>query len=119
MYFCTEESQTFIHLYIHCPQVKTFRSRLAESWQGEEMSQKRWFLGASQTNDILEKCKNIVAKEANHFIFKANWAGTELSVDAFKGWLRSDEEPEEALSFRLGKVFDHNLKWSHIQLLLS
>ena len=83
------------------------------------MGPKRWFLGVSNTNDLLEKSKNIIAKEINHFIFKMNWAGTDITVEAFKNWLRSDEEPEEALSYRLSKVFDHNLKWSYIQLLLN
>ena len=92
---------------------------MSERWQGEPMSKKRWFLGASVTSEVLEKSKNIIAKEANHFIFKRNWAEADLSVDAFKNWLKSDEEPEEALAFRVNKVFDHYNKWSHIQLLLE
>ena len=83
------------------------------------MSEKRWFLGVSNTSEILEKSKNILAKEANHYIFKKNWEGSELSLIAFKKWLTSDEEPEEALAFRLNKVFEHHLKWSNIQLLLE
>ena len=83
------------------------------------MDKKRWFLGVSDTNDVLEKSKNIIAKESNHFIFKMNWANTEVSVAAFKNWLKSDEEPEEAFSLRINKVFDHHLKWSHIKLLLE
>ena len=117
--FCDEEEQSFSHLFIHCPQVKKFREKLACRWPGEAMGQKRWFLGVSITNDVLEKSKNIIAKEANHFIFKRNWAEADLSVGAFKGWLQSDEEPEEALSYRLNTVYDHNVKWSNIQLLLK
>ena len=83
------------------------------------MTDKRWFLGASLSNEVLEKSKNIMAKEANHYIFKSNVAGNQLSVDAFKAWLVSDEEPEEALAARINKVFDHHLKWSNIQLLLK
>ena len=83
------------------------------------MNDSRWFLGASNTDEVLEKSKNIIAKEANHYIFKANWAGNQLSVEAFKNWLRSDEEPEEALAQRVNKMFDHYSKWSHIQLLLK
>ena len=60
-----------------------------------------------------------MAKEVNHFIFKSNVAGNQLSVDAFKAWLVSDEEPEEALAARINKVSDHHLKWSNIQLLLK
>ena len=93
--------------------------RQSKHWQGTAMDKKRWFLGVSDTCEVLEKSKNIIAKELNHYIFKMNWAGTDISVTAFKNWLRSDEEPEEALSFRVNKVFDHNLKWSHIQLLLA
>ena len=117
--FCPEKEQDFIHLYIKCPEVKRFRSRLSENWPGEKMDVKRWFLGASITDDILEKSKNIIAKEANHYIFKMNWANKDLSFDAFKNWLKSDEEPEEALAMRINKVFDHHLKWSQIQLLLN
>ena len=83
------------------------------------MSDKRWFLGVSNTAEVLEKAKNIIAKELNHYIFKMNWADTDISVVAFKNWLKSDEEPEEALSFRVNKVFDHHLKWSQLQLLLT
>ena len=83
------------------------------------MDVKRWFLGSSVTNDVLEKSKNIIAKEANHFIFKMNWADSNINTDAFKNWLRSDEEPEEALAQRVNKMFDHYQKWSHIQLLLQ
>ena len=89
--FCEEESQTFLHLFIFCPKVIAIRSELAKNWQGDQMDRKRWFLGVSQSNEVLEKSKNIIAKELNHFIFKMNWAGTELSVDGFKNWLRSDE----------------------------
>ena len=117
--FCDEKEQSFIHLFIECPQVVRLRDQLSKHWQGTAMDKKRWFLGVSDTCETLEKCKNIIAKELNHFIFKMNWAGTGISVTAFKNWLRSDEEPEEALSFRVNKVFDHNLKWSHIQLLLA
>ena len=117
--FCNEEEQTFIHTYLECPEVEVFRRNLSKDWQGETMSKKRWFLGVSDTSEVLEKCKNIIAKEANHFIFKANFAGDKLSTEAFKKWLKSDEDPEEALAFRVNKVFDHHLKWSNIQLLLK
>ena len=83
------------------------------------MTNKRWFLGVSNTFEVLEKCKNIIAKEANHYIFKMNYAGDKLSVEAFKKWLKSDEEPEEALAYRVNKIFDHHLKWSNLQLLLN
>ena len=117
--FCNQEDQTFIHTYLECPEVKTFRDKLSREWQGDVMSKKRWFLGVSQTTEVLEKCKNIIAKEANHFIFKTNYAGDKLTVQAFKNWLKSDEEPEEALACRVNKTFDHHLKWSNIQLLLE
>ena len=106
-------------MFVLCPKVREFRNRLATNWPGEPMDKKRWFLGASITSEVLEKCKNIIAKEANHFIFKKNWSGAELSVEAFKNWLKSDEEPEEALAFRINKVFDHHSKWSYLQLLLK
>ena len=89
------------------------------NWSGEIMNEKRWFLGVSNTSEILEKSKNIIAKEANHYIFKMNWKGDKLSVESFKNWLRSDEDPEEALASRVNKIFDHHLKWSNIQLLLN
>ena len=117
--FCNTEDQTFIHTYLECPEVKVFREKLSRDWQGEAMSNKRWFLGVSSTPEVLEKCKNIIAKEANHFIFKTNYAGNRLSVEAFKNWLKSDEEPEEALASRVNKVFDHHLKWSNLELLLQ
>ena len=83
------------------------------------MSMKRWFLGVSESLEVLEKCKNIIAKEANHFIFKMNFSGGKLSKVAFINWLNSDEEPEEALASRVNKTFEHHLKWSNIQLLLQ
>ena len=83
------------------------------------MDAKRWFLGSLSSNDVLEKSKDIIAREANHFVFKMNWAGNELSTTAFKNWLKSEEEPEEALAYRIRKTFDHYLKWSNIQLLLN
>ena len=61
---------------------------------------------------------SMIAKEANHFIFKANWAGTELSVEAFKNWLRSDEEPEEALAYRINKIFDHRIRLGIMSILM-
>ena len=117
--FCDESAQTFVHMFIECPKEVDFRRSLAAKWSGEVMDKKRWFLGSSITNVILEKSKNIIAKEANHHIFKMNGANEQLSVDGFKRWLKSDEEPEEALSQRINKVFDHHIKWSHIQLLLT
>ena len=116
--FCNKEKQDFVHTYIKCPEVISFRRKIAEKWLGEAMDQKRWFLGCSDTNDLLEKSKNIIAKEANHFVFKKNWAGETLSVEAFKRWLISEEEPEEALASRINKMFDHQSKWANIQLLL-
>ena len=116
--FCDEESQDFEHTYILCPTVQEFRRKLSEDWPGEPMDKKRWFLGVSNTNDTLEQCKNIIAKEVTHYIFKMNWAGENLSLVAFKNWLKSEEEPEEALAFRVNKIFDHHVKWSHIQVLL-
>ena len=83
------------------------------------MNEKRWFFGVCNSSEIIEKCKNIIAKEANHYIFKMNWEGGKLSTDAFKNWLKSDEDPEEALAFRINKTFDHYEKWSHLQLLLE
>ena len=83
------------------------------------MSDKRWFLGVSNTAEVLEKAKNIIAKEINHYIFKMNYAGEQLSTEAFKNWLKSEEDPEEALASRLNRTFDHHVKWSNIQLLLQ
>ena len=117
--FCSEEKQTLIHAYLDCEEVKKFRQQLSKDWDGDLMSEKRWFLGVSDTQETLEKCKNIIAKEANHYIFKMNWEGTKLSVEAFKNWLKSDEDPEEALALRINKIFDHHLKWSHLQVLLK
>ena len=117
--YCEETEQDFVHLYIQCPGVNQFRNALSRDWQGEEMDPKRWFLGSSGTNDILEKSKNILAKEVNHYIFKMNWTDNTINVEAFKNWLRSDEEPEEALAQRVNKMFDHYQKWSYIQHLLQ
>ena len=117
--FCDEEYQSLVHLYIKCPAVAEFRASLSRNWPGEAMDAKRWFLGSNTTYETLEKSKNIIAKEANHFIFKMNWANSQLSVEAFKNWLKSEEEPEEALSQRINRVFDHQAKWSYIQLLLN
>ena len=83
------------------------------------MSEKRWFLGVNNSLETYEKCKNIIAKEVNHYIFKMNWEGKQLSAEAFKNWLKSDEDPEEALASRINKTFEHHLKWSNIQLLLE
>ena len=117
--FCNAEGQKFIHTFIDCTKVREFRRKILRNWQGEEMSDKRWFLGVSDTPEVLEKAKNIIAKEINHYIFKTNYAGGQLSTEAFKNWLKSDEDPEEALASRVNKTFDHHLKWSNIQLLLE
>ena len=117
--FCNAEGQKFIHTYIDCPKVRMFRENISRDWQGDPMSDKRWFLGASNSAEVLEKAKNIIAKEINHYIFKMNYAGEQLSIEAFKKWLKSDEDPEEALASRVNKTFDHHLKWSNLQLLLQ
>ena len=117
--FCPEERQDFVHLFISCPKVITFRNEIEKNWPGEKMTSERWFLGVNSSSDILEKSKNILAKEINHFIFKRNWANEALCPIAFKAWLMSDEEPEEALASRVNKVFDHHLKWSTITSLLK
>ena len=114
--FCNKEDQDFIHLFLECPKVNNFREKTSEKLQGEPMTLKRWFLGVSETREVEEKCKNNIAKEANHFIFKKNHAGEMLSIT---NWLKSDEDPEEALAFRVKKTFYHHLKWSNIQLLLK
>ena len=96
-----------------------FRRSISKNWPGEKMTPERWFLGVSNTNDILEKSKNILAKEMNHYIFKMNYAGKKLCPTSFKAWLISDEDPEEALASRVNKTFEHHLKWASITSLLQ
>ena len=96
-----------------------FRQTLSKNWQGELMTEKRWFLGSSETSECLEKSKNIIAKEINLFIFQRNWAGSELSAEAFKNWLFSKEEVEEAHAFEAHNTFDFHVKWSFVKQLLQ
>ena len=117
--FCEEEKQDFIHLYISCSGANKLRSGLAQCWLGEKMTTKRWFLGSSDHNDILEKSKEYVAKEVNHYIFQMNWAGKDISVKAFKDRVLAQEEVEEALAYETHKSFDFHEKWAHLKQLLQ
>ena len=117
--FCDEEYQNFIHLYINCEEIKKIRKLISAEWEGEEMTEKRWILGVSSSQGILEKTKNYIAKEINYFIFKMNWADKNLSVEAFKNLVYAEKDPEEALAQKLRKDFDFQEKWEFIKALLK
>ena len=63
---------------------------------------------------VVAKAKGEVEQGIEQFKFSEIKTGLKPSI-----LLAIDEEPEEALSLRVNKVFDHQLKWSHIQLLLE
>ena len=117
--FCNEEQQDLVHLYISCKGVNRFRSSLSQCWTGEEMSQKRWFLGCSDSNEDLEKYKDYIAKEINHYIFQTNWAENDLSLTAFKNRILSQEEIEEAIASETDTLFDFYVKWENLKILLN
>ena len=83
------------------------------------MTKKRWFLGCSSTNNDLERAKDYIAKEINHYTFQANWAGDELSPIALKNRILAEEEIEEALASLMDKTFDFYVKWENLKQLLS
>ena len=76
-------------------------------------------MGASDSSEILEKSKNILAKESNHYVFKMNWTGQQLSVAAFKNWIISEEEAETTAAAERNELFDFQTKWEYIKLLLN
>ena len=83
------------------------------------MTRKRWFLGSSHTNDILERSKDYLAKEINHYIFQMNWAGKEISMVAFTNRILAEEEVEEALAYEIKKTYDFHVKWEYLKQLLQ
>ena len=83
------------------------------------MSDKRWVLGSSLYNEPLEKAKDFIARQVNHYTFKNNWAETELSEVAFTNRVLSQEEVELALAARLGKSYDTQIKWEYVKILLT
>ena len=83
------------------------------------MTEKRWFLGSSDTNDYLERYKDLIAKEINHYIFQTNWAGTELSTVAFQNRIYSQEAIEEEASIKMNKTFEFHTKWAYLKQLLD
>ena len=117
--FCEEDKQNFIHLYISCPGVNKFRTEIAKNWSGERMTTKRWFLGTSGSNDILEKSKEYLAKEINYYTFQMNWADKELSSLEFKNRVLAEEEVEEALALETKNTYDFHVKWEYLKQLLQ
>ena len=117
--FCNTEKQTLIHLYVECIGVNKLRQQLSTKWTGEKMTEKRWFLGVSDTNDILEQNKNLLAKEINHFVFQRNWEGENLSKEAFRNRILAEKETEEALAFEKNTTFDFHVKWQYLEQLLK
>ena len=83
------------------------------------MNQKRWFLGCSDSSDDLERYKDYIAKEINHYIFQTNWAEEELSVTAFKNRIMSQEELEEVLASENNTHFDFYVKWENLKMLIN
>ena len=117
--FCQEPKQNFSHLYITCEGVTKFRNTISRTWQGSEMTPKRWFLGTSITNDPRETCKNFIAKEINHYVFQTNWAGEELSLTAFKNRILAEEESEEEVANNTNNIFDFLVKWENIKQIIN
>ena len=83
------------------------------------MTQKRWFLGVSDIQNDLERNKNFLAKEINHYVFQNNWEGKELSLIAFKNRIFSAAEVEEAYALETGNVYDFQVKWEHLKQLIT
>ena len=117
--FCNEEQQSFTHLYISCEGVNNFRTSIADSWEGAKMTKRRWFLGCSSESDDLERSKDFIAKEINHYIFQMNWLGADISKAAFHNRIMSVEEVEEAVASNTGKIFDFQVKWELLKTLLK
>ena len=83
------------------------------------MTIKRWFLGASLSNDRMEEAKDEIARKFNHYVFRCNWAGEQLNKTAFTNIVMNDEETELALAARLGKLYDAQVRWENIKTLLK
>ena len=116
--FCNEEQQDFTHLFISCNGVNKLRTEIATGWPGEKMTSKRWFLGCSSSNEDLERSKDYIAKEINHYVFQTNWANGDLSTAAFKNRIFAKEEVEEAVASKTNMLFDFQVKWENLRTLL-
>ena len=83
------------------------------------MTETRWFLGSSLFTDPTETAKDFIARKLNHYIFKCNWAGNQLDLNAFTNLLLKNEEVELALAARLGKTYDIQVKWENVKSLMQ
>jgi len=117
--FCPESPQSLLHLLCLCPEVGSFRDRIAIRWtEGEPMTTKRWLLGSEYSNKT-ENAKNFIARELLLYIHSANWANEPLSVSAFKGILRASQKIEYSIADKNNRLEPHLIKWEAITPLLA
>ena len=82
------------------------------------MTEKRWFLGTSDSCDLLERSKDYIAKEINLYVFQTNWAGNDLFLTALRNKIYSEEEVEEAAASEMNTIFDFHVKWEYLKQLI-
>ena len=105
--FCHHSPQTWVHLYLECPEVLAFREWIAAA---------KWGLSKSLTNRELilgpnDRALAMLTLEMNYFIHRSNYWENDLSYEAFAAQVRNVEAVARATSSDSTK---HAAKWRRV-----
>jgi len=114
--YCKEENQDFKHLFLECPEVQKFREVInTRILRGIVTTERDWLYGPAFAETTQEKAEMYVTMESNHYIYRANWAGEELSLAKFRALLKDSERTEAEIARINNKTLQHLKKWDYIK----
>jgi len=114
--YCEEENQDYTHLFLECPEVQRFRDAInTRILKGIQMTEKDLLFGPAFAETTTEKAEMFVTMESNQYIYRANWAGEDLSLAKFRALLKDSERIEAEIARQNNKTLQHLKKWDYIK----
>ena len=105
--WCDATPQTREHLYLHCPQVRSFFLDINNK-QNFMSTMEEWLTGT-----LNRSCAWLVA-ESVYFIHASNYRRRELNRATFLAWLACNRDIELKIAVDNGRVEKFNKKWEAI-----
>ena len=111
--YCLMTPQTFTHLFVWCPHVKSLRASLATTAFGRTLTEREWLFGTSDPHET------ILLILLNMYIYYKNYHGKFLSIAQFKARMGSIKEIEKGIADRHANQRRFLSKWQVIDELLE
>ena len=110
--YCDEPKQNKYHLHYECPAAAQFWNQLSQTVTGT-IDEKIIWTGSD------DKGITMIVLTAHKYINSQNFAGKDLRIEGFLGWLREIRNVEKSLARRKDIFIRHLIKWEEIDNLIN